>query len=51
MERKEKVVLERHGGCEYCSKECQFNGPVAHPDRAAETKGKRFDCNSVSRGL
>lgn len=41
-----KIKLERHAGCEGCSNPCQFNGPVAHPDKAKETKSKPFNYNS-----
>jgi hypothetical protein len=42
-----KIKLERHGGCEKCNTRCKFNKSTAQPDKAAETKGRPFSCNSI----
>ncbi len=41
-----KIKLEKHGGCEGCSNKCRSNGPVAIPETASLTNGKKFECNS-----
>jgi len=48
-EEKKAATLERHGGCIRCTRKCLHNGPCATPDKAAESKGKLFDCNSEKR--
>ncbi len=38
--------LYKHGGCEGCTKVCQYNACVARQDVAERTKHIRYGCNS-----
>lgn len=41
-----KPKLQKHCGCEGCTKKCRFNADVALKDKADESKSMMFDCNS-----
>ena len=51
MYKEKKKKLEKHGGCEDCTKRCQRNGDVAFPEVAKLTKGKKFVCNNSRQGF
>jgi hypothetical protein len=42
----ENTGLRKHAGCEGCHKQCQYNSPVATKEKAEETSGRPFNCNS-----
>lgn len=42
--------LEILGGCVDCEKRCEYNARTATPDKAGQSAGKPFGCNSALTG-